>query len=655
MNDVIFAALQYFNEAITATTVIIATSLLFYNLSHSINDRVVRASSVVLGCVMAAYVGNVFTALGLNNPNAHIEAWLRFQWIGIAFTPAALFHLSDALLETTGVISRGRRRRVVRLLYLYGVAFLLTAAGSDLIIHSAVTHPLPTMRPGPLLSLYLIYFVLTVGVSFNNVLRARERCRTTVTHRRMTYLLFTFLMPAVGIFPYSLLFPPSPNYTLWVQLLINVGNIGIALMLAFMAYPLAFFGQNKPDRVIKSELMRFMLRGPLTAIVVLTIILFIPAITRFLGLPGVEFLPFLAVAAVLLVQWGIALALPLLDRGLVYAGDQDQARQLQDLSEHLLTQTDARQQLEAILAATCDYLRVDSAFVVAIDADGTHLESMVGSLLPSQTWLSSPEFLALAERDDPDAPLPEGFEARGDLLIGQSFWLVPLRSARPNGHANKLIGLMGVWARSPQPDLLAEERTVFQALYRRAARVLDDSRLQADIFAALKGLLPEINAVQQLPGSARYGDAPALAQPIPDMAAQPDFIDLIRDALRDYWGGPRLTESRLLQLNVVRQALSENEGSPARAVRAVLSKAIESLRPAGTGQRLTTNEWTLYNVLDMRFVQGQKVLDVADKLAMSEANVHRKQRVAIEQVAQRVAAMEQDAAGDAGEADKVTP
>jgi len=358
---------------------------------------------------------------------------------------------------------------------------------------------------------------------------------------------------------------------------------------------------------------------------------------------------------VLLVQWGIALALPLLDRGLVYAGDQDQARQLQDLSEHLLTQTDARQQLEAILAATCDYLRVDSAFVVAIDADGTHLESMVGSLLPSQTWLSSPEFLALAERDDPDAPLPEGFEARGDLLIGQSFWLVPLRSARPNGHANKLIGLMGVWARSPQPDLLAEERTVFQALYRRAARVLDDSRLQADIFAALKGLLPEINAVQQLPGSARYGDAPALAQPIPDMAAQPDFIDLIRDALRDYWGGPRLTESRLLQLNVVRQALSENEGSPARAVRAVLSKAIESLRPAGTGQRLTTNEWTLYNVLDMRFVQGQKVLDVADKLAMSEANVHRKQRVAIEQVAQRVAAMEQDAAGDAGEADKVTP
>ena len=40
-------------------------------------------------------------------------------------------------------------------------------------------------------------------------------------------------------------------------ILINLGNIGIVLMLAFMAYPLSFFGSNKPDRVIKAELLRF--------------------------------------------------------------------------------------------------------------------------------------------------------------------------------------------------------------------------------------------------------------------------------------------------------------------------------------------------------------------------------------------------------------
>ncbi len=588
MDDFFLGALYYFNEAITATTVIIAASLLFYNLSHGLRDRVVRASSVVLGCVIAVYVGDVFIALGSNNPNAHIEAWLRLQWIGIAFMPAGLFHLSDALLATTGIISRGRRRRVMRILYIYGIVFLLTAAGSNLIIRDVVLKPFATMQAGPLFGLYLIYFGLTVAVSFNNVLRARTRCLTRVTHRRMSYLLLTFLMPAAGIFPFALLVTPTPSNTVWLQLLINLGNIAITLMLAFMAYPLAFFGQNKPDRVIKAELMRFFLRGPLTGIVVLLIILFIPAITRFLSLPGVEFLPFVAVAAVLLVQWGIALLLPLLDRWLVYAGDQDQARQIIELGEHLLTQTDARQQLEAILAAACDYLRTSRAFVVAIDSDGAHLESAVGSLLPHD-WLASPELLALAN-DSPE--LPDGFEARGNILIWQSFWLVLLRSSRPNGQANgqpgRLIGLFGMWARAPQPDLQPEETLIFEGLTQRAARILDDLRLQADIFSALEGLLPEIDAVQRLSGAARYGDAPALINSA-NATPPPDFTDLIRDALRDYWGGPRLTESRLLQLNIVRRALAENDGDPARAVRAVLSRAIEALRP-GEGQRRTTTE-----------------------------------------------------------------
>ena len=48
---------------------------------------------------------------------------------------------------------------------------------------------------------------------------------------------------------------------------------------------------------------------------------------------------------------------------------------------------------------------------------------------------------------------------------------------------------------------------------------------------------------------------------------------------RDYWGGPRLTEDRLVQLHVVNDVLAENEGNPARAVRAILTQAIESLKP----------------------------------------------------------------------------
>jgi hypothetical protein len=557
--------------------------------------------------------------------------------------------------------SRGRRKRVVRILYLYGSVFLLMATFTDLLVYGVNRDPynilFPRMSIGPLFPLYLIYAGLTVMVAFNNVLRARRRCLTTVTYRRMTYLLAAFPMPAIGIFPYALVLPPLPETAVWVWLLFNLGNVAVVLMLAFMAYPLAFYGQNRPDRVIKSELLRFFLRGPLTGIAVLLVILFLPG-ARLIGLPGPEFLPFVAVATVLLMQWGIALALPTLDRWLVYGRDQEDAIQLRELGEHMLTRADSRQLLDTILAAMCEHLRSPSAFVVSFNGQGPKIEGAVGPLTPSKEWLESPALLTFAE----DAEIPADATQYEQFFTWQSYWLIPLYSERlqaapveelqknsTNGvaltvapPAKRAIGLMGIWARAPQPDLKDEELPMFEELHHRASRVLDDTRLQGEILAALKGLLPEIDAVQRFPATA---NAAATRLTVPKQAvitSDPEFTDLIRDALRDYWGGPRLTEGRLLELNVIRRALAENDGNPARAVRAILGRAIESLKPEG--QPNLSNEWMLYNVLDMRFVQGRKVLEVADKLAMSEANLHRKQRVAIEQVAQRVAEMERESA-----------
>src|SRR5215813_12923516 len=155
-SDFIFQQLIQFNEALTAATVIVAASMLLYNLSHGLNDRVARASAILLGCVTVTYVGNVFIALA--KTHGSIETWLRFKWVGIAFAPAALFHLSASLLATTGLVSRGRRRRVVRLLYLYGLFFLVTATLTPLIIRDPVADPndpIRMMRAGPLFWLYL--------------------------------------------------------------------------------------------------------------------------------------------------------------------------------------------------------------------------------------------------------------------------------------------------------------------------------------------------------------------------------------------------------------------------------------------------------------------------------------------------------------------
>jgi N-terminal 7TM region of histidine kinase len=659
-NDLLISALQRLNEAVTAATVIVAASMLLYNLMHSLRDRVVRTSSILLGCVSVTYIGDVFVAISRTPQSA--EAWLRFQWIGIAFMPAALFHLSDALLSTTGLVSRGRRRRVIRLLYLFGVVFLLTAAFTNLIIYGLIDKPLPVMQAGPLFWLYLLYFVIVTVFAINNVLRARRRCLTAATHRRMTYLLLVFLTPSAGIFPYSLLFPnpTALNNSSLLWILINLGNFGIVLMLTFLAYPLSFFGSHRPDRVIKAELLGFMLRGPVIAVLVLLVILFLPAAAVF-GLPGVEFMPFAAVALVLFLEWSISLALPLLERLLIYTHDQDQARVIKEISERLLTRTDAHQLLEATLAAICDYLRAPSAFVASINTAGVRLEQSVGPLLPSQTWLSSPEFAAIATgdaQDNSDSPAPEGLAIYDDILVWQSFWLVMLRSARTknggNGNGNSngeedhlplppVIGVLGVWARSAHPDLLPEEESIFKMLYARAAQVLVGMRLQDELLTTVEDVLRETSAVQYGPDPVRYGNASALVrsvQPGPGIAVGQDFIDLIRDALRDYWGGPRLTDSNLVKLRLVTQALEENDGNPARAVRSVLARAIENLKPEGT-RSLTATEWTLYNILEMRFVQGRKVREVASRLAMSDANLFRKQNVAIEQVARKVAEMEQ--------------
>jgi hypothetical protein len=96
-----------------------------------------------------------------------------------------------------------------------------------------------------------------------------------------------------------------------------------------------------------------------------------------------------------------------------------------------------------------------------------------------------------------------------------------------------------------------------------------------------------------------------------------------------------------LALQIVQQAAKSSEESPTNALRAVLRQAIDHVRPEG--ERRFTAEWTLYNILDMKFMEGHKVREIAIRLAMSEADLYRKQRVAIETVANIIAEMEKQA------------
>jgi ribosomal protein S7 len=113
---------------------------------------------------------------------------------------------------------------------------------------------------------------------------------------------------------------------------------------------------------------------------------------------------------------------------------------------------------------------------------------------------------------------------------------------------------------------------------------------------------------------------------------------MVKEALTHFWGGPKLADSPLLKLNIVKRALDANSQNPTNALRAVLKSAIDSIKPEG--DRKFTGEWILYNILEMKFLQGKKVREVALKLAMSEADLYRKQRVAIETIARAIMDME---------------
>jgi hypothetical protein len=199
-----------------------------------------------------------------------------------------------------------------------------------------------------------------------------------------------------------------------------------------------------------------------------------------------------------------------------------------------------------------------------------------------------------------------------------------------------------VEARTSQPDLTEEEREIAAALIAQAELALEDRHLQQDVFDALKRIIPEIERVQRLRGTVQYAGAPSLETLAFDSPVNaPDFTQMVRDALSHYWGGPQLSGSPLTRLQVVQEAMETYDGNASRALRAVLGQAIDNLRPDGE-RRMTTAEWLLYNILELKFIQGMRVRDIAHRLAMSESDLYRKQRIAIGEVANSLAEMEQE-------------
>jgi histidine kinase-like protein len=617
------SALALANIILSSAIIIVSFSLFLYLFANNLRNSVARSFSALLFCLTIVYIGDVL--LQRVDTFSSAVVWLKFKWIGIAFVPAAYLHFSDALLRAAHAYSLWRRI-AVRLAYLVSAAFLLLVTSTDLVVREGFFFPVAVQfHAGPLFWLFAVFFFTLSGWGLLNLREARERSISPTTRRRMTYLGAAFFAPALGVFPYLIIagFPPDfpPLALLGMTLL---GKIGVAVMVLVMSYTVAYQGALSPDRIIKHNLVHYLLRGPFAAIMVVGLLFAVPPVERLLGLTRETVLFAVVIAAIVIFELAITLSKPFLDR-LIFWNDREELNRFEEIDKRLLTTSDLHQLLENILSAACDLVRVRTGFVAIHESDQWKLQMATGQRERVRQFFAASDLAELGANRDP-------------TVSADGFWLWFLRAKTQD----VLVGVMGIEARGTGQEtnaaLTDRERDLLAGFADQVELALEDRLLQQGIFSLLEQITEEIELLQRARAAPRYAGEPASDASADQPAESPTFHRAVKDALDHYWGGPKLTENPLLKQGFVRSNLDEYDGDAVNALRSQIAHAIESLRPNGA-RSFTAPEWLLYNILELKVIQGKKIREIALQLAMSESDVYRKQRVAIQKLAQRLAAM----------------
>ncbi len=623
----LLAGIQALNQILTAGIAITAFSLFLYALSFNLRDRVARSFAIILLCVVI-----VFTTEALQDESMTVETiqlLLRLQWFGIVFLPAAYLHLSDALLVTAGRPSRGRRRLAVRGIYVVSTFFIVLLALGYLLGPVVINgKPAPHLERTLWTEVFTLFYVTAIVWAGINFARAYMLMLSSSGRRRMLYLMAGATAPALGSYPYLLFgYGLAARHTFLFWSVATAINVLVGALIIIMAYAVAFFGVSWPDRVIKSRLFKWIMRGPVTASTALALMTIVRRGGELLGSSYNAFVPFIVVVTILSLEHIITFAAPIWERQLFFGNDRGELQLLQNFEERLVTQSDLQQFLEAVLAAVRDHMQSPSAFVAAFD-DDTLLPIVVAGNRAMLDQEALPEVLEKVDGDH-----------RHEFLWG-NFWILPLYHRRHAGmdqdEMPSLLGLLGV-ARREKQVIERDQRESLWLLADRAALALQDRQLQQRVFRSLEDLQPQVEMIQRMRAAGRYDTRTSLLDDT--LLKEADLSNWVRDALTHYWGGPKLTNNPLIKLQVVQGLVEQDNGNSANALRSLLRKAVDQVRPKG--DRKFTTEWILFNILEMKFIEGRKVRDVAARLAMSEADLYRKQRIAVEVVAKTILEMEE--------------
>ncbi|HEX9439143.1 MAG TPA: histidine kinase N-terminal 7TM domain-containing protein [Roseiflexaceae bacterium] len=620
---------------LSSAVVIVAFSLLAYIALQNWHTAIARALCVLLAGVVVVFGGDVL--LGQAQQDTTIQFLLRAQWLGIVCVPAGYIHLSDALLTYSGAPDR-RRRWLVVFGYLFSLGFFALAISGELLLRDGIKRgPLAQFGAGPLFWLFALYFSLASVGGLLMVLHVRRIALTPTLRRRLTYLGATFLAPGMAVFPYLVIAGTYTFISNEVILLFSVlGNAFVALMIIVMVYSIAFQGLLLPDRLIKQDFIRWGLYGPFVGVTIILFLRGVPVLARRLDLPPETLITFGVMLMTVLMPIFVSKIKPYLD-ALVYMQDHAEIDYLRALPRSTFTHADLRSLLENTLVVVCGALRVETGFVAAPDEQGHYtIKTLVGARRQVKRFVAEHPLAEVLPPLADAPPLAPGEPPPSEAFLRRDgFCLLPLR-----GPEGDFLGALGV--AYPHDTFNINTRRLIGALAHQMELALATVQMQQRLFDTLRGMGPEMRSLQQLNTRLEQATPASLESLEAEVALLPEFPQFVKDALGHYWGGPKLSDSPLLGLRTVRHVLDEQGGSPTRALQAVLRQAIENLRP---DEQLdpSAQEWLLYNILQLRFLQGKRVRDIADRLAMSESDLYRKQRIAVEEVARQLVLMEETA------------
>jgi hypothetical protein len=619
--------LSTISQILTAGVAITAFSLLLYVLTFNLKDRVVRSFSIILLCIVVALSAE---ALGSTASGVwEITLWLRIQWMGIIVLPAAYLHFSDALLATTGKPSQWRRFWAVRVAYFISLVCLISLPYpwmlGPVVLNQA---PAPHLQPTLLTELFIVYYLVVMAMAWFNFVRALRRTTTSTSRRRMVYLITSAIGPALGSFPYLLFGSDiAARHPLIFWSVAIFTNLVLGGLVVVMAYAVAFFGVSWTDRVVKSRLFKWLMRGPVTACFTLALTTLVRRAGEIFGFTYSALVPITMVITILTIEYLITLFAPFWEGILFFGNDREELNLLRKLQDRLLTRNDLHQFLEMILAAVCDRLQAPGGFVAAFNEDNMELIVSMGKT----------KFIEEKEFNDTISKLVQTDGSVVDIFHWGGDFLVPLTVSAEDGKP-ELLGLIGVSGVGAE-NLDQEQRSALRVLAKRAGMAMQDRKIQHEAFRSLETLTPQMEIIQGLRAAGQFegGNALISEDPLPPK----DMVQWVKEALVHYWGGPKLTKSPLLKLQIVQDQVVAHDGNYSNALRSILREAIDHNRP--DGERRFTAEWVLYNILEMKFLEGKKVREIALRLAVSEADLYRKQRVAIDAVAKTIYEMEAQA------------